>query len=95
MFGILNKKKQLRVLVARIDRIGDVVLSTPIPREIKKAYPESFTAVLVKKYTKDIYINNPYVDEIILYDEDNDGKSPTFWNLVKTLRRTRHLRSGL
>jgi len=89
VIGILNKKKQLRVLVARIDRIGDVVLSTPIPREIKKAYPESYLAVLVKKYTKDIYINNPYVDEIILYDEDNDGKSQTFWHLVKTLRKIR------
>jgi heptosyltransferase-2 len=78
--------KELRVLVARIDRIGDVVLSTPIPREIKKAYPDSFVAVLVKKYTRDIYINNPDVDEIILYDENKNGKIK-FWQLVKTLRR--------
>lgn len=85
--GILSKKKQLRILVARIDRIGDVILSTPIPREIKRAYPDSFIAVLVKKFTKDIYVYNPYVDEIIIYDEDNDGKPPTFWRLVKTLRK--------
>jgi heptosyltransferase-2 len=87
--GTLNKKKQLKLLVARIDRIGDVILSTPIPREIKRAYPNSFVAVLVKKYTKDVYVNNPYVDEIILYDEDNDGKPPSFWELVKTLRKIR------
>lgn len=85
----MNKKKQLRVLVARIDRIGDVVLSTPIPREIKKAYPDSFVAVLVKKYTKDVYVNNPLVDEIILYDEDNNGKTLSLWRLVKTLRNYR------
>ena len=85
--GTLNKKKQLKVLVARIDRIGDVVLSTPIPREIKRFSPDSFVAVLVKKYTKDVYVNNPHVDEIIIYDEDNDGKQPTFWELVKTLRK--------
>ena len=85
--GTLNKKKQLKVLVARIDRIGDVVISTPIPHEIKRAYPDSFVAVLVKKYTKDVYVNNPHVDEIIIYDEDNDGKQPTFWELVKTLRK--------
>jgi len=83
----LNKKKQLRVLIARIDRIGDVVLSTPIPREIKNAYPDSFVALLVKKYTKDVYVNNPYVDEIILYNEDKDGNPSTFWNLIKTLRK--------
>lgn len=33
----LNSMKQLRFLIARIDRIGDVVLSTPLPREIKKS----------------------------------------------------------
>ena len=57
--------KQLRFLISRIDRIGDVVLSTPLPREIKKKYPNSYVAVLVKHYTKDIYLNNPNVDEII------------------------------
>lgn len=63
-----------------------MVLSTPVPREIKQAHPNSFVSVLVKKYTKDIYINNPYVDEIILYDENEEGKRK-FWLLVKTLRR--------
>lgn len=61
--------KQKRFLICRIDRIGDVVLSTPIPREIKKVYPESFVAVLVREYTKDIFLNNPYVDKILIYDE--------------------------
>ena len=80
------KKKNLRVLVARIDRIGDVVLSTPIPREIKRAYPESFVAVLVRNYTKDVYINNPNVDEIIVYDQNDDGSKKSFWQLIKTIR---------
>ncbi len=64
-----KEKSQLRVLICRPDRIGDVVLSTPIARELKKKYPESFIAVLLRAYTKDIYVNNPYVDEIIVYDE--------------------------
>jgi len=72
--------------VARIDRIGDVVLSTPIPREIKRAYPESFVAVLVRNYTKDIYINNPNVDEIIIYDQNDYGSKKSFWQLIKTIR---------
>jgi ADP-heptose:LPS heptosyltransferase len=80
------KSKNLRILVARIDRIGDVVLSTPIPREIKKANPNSYIAVLVKKYTKDIYISNPYVDEIILFDGEDD-KPKTFWQLVAEVRK--------
>jgi ADP-heptose:LPS heptosyltransferase len=62
-------KSQLRILICRPDRIGDVVLSTPIPREIKNRYPDSFIAVMLREYTKDIYVNNPNVDEILLYDE--------------------------
>ena len=84
-----TKKKQLRILIARIDRIGDVVLSTPIPREIKKAHPDSFVSVLVRKYTKDIFLNNPYVDEIILFDGDNDNNPKSFWKLVGEIRKFR------
>ncbi|HSW54802.1 MAG TPA: glycosyltransferase family 9 protein, partial [Ignavibacteriaceae bacterium] len=81
------KNKNLRILVARIDRIGDVVLSTPIPREVKKAYPNSFVSILVKKYTKDIYLNNPNVDEIILFDGEDDNYPKSFWQLVKEIKR--------
>ena len=78
--------KPIKLLVARIDRIGDVVLSTPIPREVKRANPNSFVAVLVRKYTRDIYLKNPYVDEIILYDFDEQYNPQSFWQLVKLIR---------
>ena len=76
---------QIRLLITRVDRIGDVVLSTPIPREIKRKYPDSFVALLVRDYTKDIYKNNPYVDEIIVYNKDENDFS--FWQMVKRLRK--------
>ena len=76
---------QPRFLIARIDRIGDVVLSTPLPREIKRVYPDSFVAVLVREYTKDIYLNNPFVDVIIIYDED-DKSFESFIKQVQLIR---------
>ncbi len=77
--------KQLRFLISRIDRIGDVVLSTPLPREIKIKYPKSFVAVLVKNYTKDIYLNNPFVDAIITYDNLNKTEK-SFMELVSEIK---------
>lgn len=71
----MRSSKQKRILIVRPDRIGDVILSTPIPREIKKTFPDSFIAVLVRPYTRDIYINNPYVDKIILIDESKSIES--------------------
>jgi ADP-heptose:LPS heptosyltransferase len=81
----LNTKKQLRILIARIDRIGDVVLSTPIPREIKRVHPDSFISMLVRNYTKDIYPNNPHVDEIILFDGEDANNPKSFSQLVKEI----------
>lgn len=80
----MMKDKQKRFLICRIDRIGDVVLSTPLPREIKKKFPDSFVALLVRKYTKDIYINNLYVDEIITYDENKSVSS--FFKMLKRIK---------
>ncbi|MEJ2616428.1 MAG: lipopolysaccharide heptosyltransferase family protein, partial [Ignavibacteriaceae bacterium] len=75
-------KSQLRILICRPDRIGDVVLSTPIPREIKSRYPDSYIAVMLREYTKDVYVKNPYIDEVLLYDESiNSG------TYIKKLRK--------
>lgn len=80
----MKKDSQKRFLICRIDRIGDVVLSTPLPREIKKKYPDSFVAVLVRKYTRDIYLNNPFVDEILIYNEENTWKA--FFENLRMIR---------
>ncbi len=78
------KLKRKRFLVIRIDRIGDVVLTTPIPREIKTKYPDAFVAVLCRDYTKDIFLNNPNVDQIITLEE---LKSRGFWGAASFLRK--------
>ncbi|MCR4418399.1 MAG: glycosyltransferase family 9 protein [Ignavibacteria bacterium] len=80
----MKKDSQKRFLICRIDRIGDVVLSTPLPREIKKKYPDSFVAVLVRKYTRDIYLNNPFVDELLIYNEEKTWKA--FFGNLRMIR---------
>lgn len=83
----MKSSKQYRILISRPDRVGDVVLSTPIPREIKKTYPYAFVAVLVRSYTKDIYFNNPYVDEIIIADEFLSGSKKNLFKWIGQIRK--------
>jgi heptosyltransferase-2 len=64
-----------RILISRTDRLGDVVLSTGIPRAVKNQFPDAFVALMLREYTKDIYINNPFVDQIIVFDPDNEDKN--------------------
>jgi len=58
-----------RILIIRTDRIGDVLLSTPVIKAVKDFYPNSFISVMVQPYAKEIIEGNPYVDELIIYDK--------------------------
>lgn len=84
--------KQKRILISRPDRIGDVVLSTPIPRAIKKQFPGSYVALLLKEYTKDLYLNNPYVDAIITIDDLLEERT-TFFTKAKEIHKYRFTHS--
>lgn len=58
-----------KILVIQTAKIGDLVCTTPVFREIKKKFPSCRLTVLATSRTKDILKNNPRVDEIILIDD--------------------------
>jgi heptosyltransferase-2 len=64
-----------RILIVRTDRVGDVLLSTPVIKALRDSYPTSFIAIVVSPYAKDIVEGNPYLDEIIIYDKEGKHKS--------------------
>lgn len=72
-----------RILIIRTDRVGDVVMTTAMPREIKKAFPDSYVAVMTQPNTSVIYDNNPNIDARIT----DDLSKNSFWNVVKEIRR--------
>ncbi len=65
----MNNPKNL--LLIRTDRIGDVILSLPLAGIIKKHYPECKVTFLLREYTKDLALSNPFIDEIIVLKESN------------------------
>jgi len=64
-----------RILIVRTDRIGDVLLSTPVIKALRNVYPSSYIAMMVSPYSREIVEGNPYLDETIIYDKDNVQKS--------------------
>lgn len=67
-----EKKIQLRgdekILLVRTDRIGDLILSTPVAEALKQKFPQSQVDFLVAPYTAPVLENNPFINEIILDD---------------------------
>jgi lipopolysaccharide heptosyltransferase II len=64
-----------RILIARTDRLGDVVLTTPVIKLLRREFPDAYIAFMVRPYTKDVLINNKDIDEVITYDKDQGQQS--------------------
>ncbi|MFH1189433.1 MAG: lipopolysaccharide heptosyltransferase II [Candidatus Omnitrophota bacterium] len=63
-----------KILIVRLDRIGDVVLSTPVIKAMRDAYPDGHIAMMVRPYAREIVEGNPYLNEVIIYDKDSGHK---------------------
>ncbi|HNX67996.1 MAG TPA: glycosyltransferase family 9 protein [Candidatus Omnitrophota bacterium] len=76
-----------RILVTRTDRIGDLVLTTPVFRAIRSKFPKAHLAALVFLEHREIVEGNPDLDEVILYDKR--GAEKNLWGQWKFARRLR------
>jgi heptosyltransferase-2 len=73
--------KSPRVLVIRLSSLGDVVLTAPVFRALRQAWPQAHLAVLVKDRYADVLAQNPDLDERL---EMRAGES-----LLSLIRRVR------
>jgi len=55
-----------KILFLRYDRIGDMIITTPVFREFRRAYPNSEIYVLASKTNSEIIKFNPYIDQIFI-----------------------------
>lgn len=81
-FDLKNTKS---ILFFRYDRIGDMIITTPVFRELKLAYPKIHIIVLSSKINRHILENNPFVDEVIINYKNNLIRD--FFSLIKLRKR--------
>ena len=74
-------------MVARTDRIGDMVLSLPVFASLRKAHPRAHITALARDYTRELLENRNDVDEIISFSSPG-AHVPTdmIWSLAASLR---------
>lgn len=63
-----------RILIVNVNWLGDVLLSTPFIRAIRKKYPDAFIGCMVVPRCREILEGNPHIDELIEYDESKGHK---------------------
>lgn len=57
--------KSLSILVIRPEKLGDLVVTTPVFRALRNSYPSAKISVLTDKSYSTILQDDPYVDELI------------------------------
>lgn len=80
-----SKEDISKILFIRIDRIGDLVLSVPTIKAIKKAFPSAQLSVMTSHSNHSILMNNPYVDAVIMCDSREGIKEKI--NFLRGLKR--------
>ncbi|AKU20196.1 hypothetical protein ACZ75_00275 [Massilia sp. NR 4-1] len=94
---MLNKRRKSapepdkikKILILRNDRIGDMIVSTPLFRELKAAWPDAVLDVVASSVNQDIVRDCPHVRQTILWDRRG------VWNSLRIVRRLRRERYDL
>lgn len=87
----MNVKSSDRILVTQTGGwIGDMILLAPALRALKRAYPQSYLALLIRPLVASLMEACPYLDEVIIDTKGRGvGRVQTFCQLVRRLRRGR------
>lgn len=65
-----------RILIIRLDHIGDVAYTTSLPENLKARFPEAKITFLVSNAARVLVAANPYVDKVLCFDAPWFERSP-------------------
>lgn len=62
-----------KILLVRIDRIGDLVLSTPFLRNLRELFPSAEIVILGRGFTRAILYGAEFVDRVLVFEQGGDA----------------------
>jgi heptosyltransferase-2 len=75
-----------KIVIWQTAFLGDLILTTPLVESVKKLYPESYLSIITKPFGKEVFKNNPFLDELIIFNKKNMSN----WQLIKKLKRKKY-----
>ncbi len=64
-----EKKERMKILVFRLSSIGDIILTTPLVRALRKRFPSAHITFAVKREFADLVRHNPHINELLIFDK--------------------------
>jgi len=80
-----------RILINALVNLGDVVLATSAAALLKKICPTVHVTMMVRPFAGEIVVNNPVVDDVIIFDYRAKQKSyRVMWQMIRQLRHGKY-----
>jgi len=82
------------ILVLRLDHLGDIFYATAVPQALKENFSGCRVTFLTSSAGEELLKNNPYVDEVLVFDAPWFSRSKTkkagqnnFWAVARELKK--------
>ena len=86
MFEYDSEEDPKKILIIRLSAMGDVLLTTPLLRLLKKKFPEAEIDFLVKQEYSSLISTNPYIHQIWIFSQSNN-----FFEFIKLCLQMRNI----
>lgn len=70
----LKDAPDAKIMIRAANWVGDAIMTTPVVRSVRKNFPQSHITVLAKPWVIPVYENNPYIDDVMVYQANNRHK---------------------
>lgn len=77
------------ILLIHLRRIGDILLTTPAVRAIREFYPDKKITYLTEEPFYEVLSGNPYLDNVILLQEDEKKDMKKYLQFLRNIRKKR------
>lgn len=85
------KEREIRnILVIRFRRVGDSVLSMSLCHTLRKSFPNAKIDFVINKGIDSLYYNHPHVDNLIVFDKDENDSILKYLSKVRSVMRAKH-----
>jgi len=83
----IDPEKIKKVLLIRLRRIGDVIMTTPAVSVLRKNFPGIEISYVIEKPYADLITGNPQIKEIFMLPAH--ARIPNFFSVIKKIRKKR------
>jgi lipopolysaccharide heptosyltransferase II len=68
LLGVFRRRRPPKLLVIKLDHLGDVVTATPVFRSLRAEFPDVPIHALVGPWARGLLAQSPFIDRVLVYE---------------------------